>query len=262
MKRIKIDKFYELEDFENYIHLWNLAGLSGNGIILLKKIVDSIHSNNYLCPGKKLPSVLIAGDGRRLIAKAFINSLQSEDVRESPSLYLDNGNHSIQFFDGSSPQTAHLIHDIEHLTKIGESVLWRYIREGKCKYYNFMTNSIDRINFCNGLIVLTANDIKRVAQAILKEVDHVAIIESFSPENIKKLVHQILQFCGIPYKKNVLEEIVKIHPLNLDSVMQLLKNCMMLIRADLPDQLNIQTVKKAIKMTYGISAPFGEDIPF
>ena len=39
---------YELDEFEQYIHLWNvIPGGSGKGIVLLRKIVDSIQADNY-----------------------------------------------------------------------------------------------------------------------------------------------------------------------------------------------------------------------
>ncbi len=261
MKKIKIDKTYELEDFENYCHLWNLNGLSGEGITLLRKIVDSIHSNNYLCPGKRFPSALILGDGR-LLAKAYINSLQIEEVRECSGIHLENGYNSSLFFNSSIIPTAYLIIDVDQLTKYGESVLWRYMREGRCTYYNYMTNMIDRTVYCNGLIILTAKDAQRVAPSILKEVDHTVVIEPFSAENLKELIHQILQFCGVVYENRVIDEIVKIHPLNMDAVLHLLRNCITLIRAELADCLTLETVKKAKMLTYGIYPPFGEGIPF
>ena len=87
-KQTKQREHHDINEFEDHIHLWNIP-CSSNGIQLLQKIVDSVHYNHFQYPGKQLPSVLITGETRRLTAKALINSLKIEDIRECPGRYLD-----------------------------------------------------------------------------------------------------------------------------------------------------------------------------
>ena len=49
---------YEIDDFEQYAHLWNIVpGGSGKGVVILRKIVDAVKNDNYENPGNKLPSL-------------------------------------------------------------------------------------------------------------------------------------------------------------------------------------------------------------
>ena len=132
---------YEINDFENHCHLWNIVpGGSGKAIVLLRKIVDSILNNNYFEPYKQLPSFLILGEkdtGKKLITTAIANSLTIEDIRQIPAQYFETGMPSSQFFRDSGLDTAHIITNAEYLNKVGESVVWRYLKRGVCNYYNY-----------------------------------------------------------------------------------------------------------------------------
>lgn len=263
MSKTKHKDVYELEDYENHCHLWNIFA-GGNSLVLLRKIVDSIHYNNYARPGKRLPSLIVTGDQRRLVAKAFINSLKIEDIRECPGLYLDNGISSSHFFEDSLINTAHLITDTEHMTKTGESVVWRYLKEGKCGYYNFNSKNYDKIVHCNGLIILTSKNPGVVPQSIIKEVDHCVAMEPCSAEQIKMIICQQLKFCDIPYKgEAVLEEIVKTYPMEIGVIMRLLKTCIVLLRADLSNYLTVKIVRTAKRLcSLPVPPPPVDDIPF
>ena len=87
---------YELNDFKNRCHLWNIisGGNSDKAILKLRKIVDSIQSENYTNPYQKRPSFLIIGEkgcGKSLVSRAIANSLALEDIREAPAQYFENG---------------------------------------------------------------------------------------------------------------------------------------------------------------------------
>ncbi len=65
-----------IDEFEREVNLHRIiSGGMGKGLVLLRKIADSIHYNNYFNPGTKIPSVLICGEGARTHAYALINSL-------------------------------------------------------------------------------------------------------------------------------------------------------------------------------------------
>ena len=259
----KQTKQHEIEDFVNHIHLWNIP--STKGLTLLQKIVDSIQYNYYKNPGKQLPSVLINGEIRNLLANAFINSLQIEDVRECPGYYLDNGINSSQLFEQSLYGTAHLITDIEYLTTIGQSVIWKYLKERKCTYYNFMTKDYSKIIHCNGLIVLTANK-PNVSKSIKQRVDYCINTDMYSFEELRQFACQQLQFCGITYRgQAVIDEIVENDLVEFTSIMQLIKTCIMLVEADVSPSLTVKIVKEA-KRLCALQVPpdhdDDDDIPF
>ena len=184
MKKQQEQEIYELEEFSQQVHLWNLIpGGSGKPIVMLRKIVDSIQAENYSKPYRQLPSFMIVGEedtGNNLIARALVNSLAIEDIRESPGQYLDNGIPSSQFFKDSLFDTAHIITNIEQLSKIGESVLWKYLKLGTCKYYNYATRNYDLTLQCNGMIVMTAREKDKLSEAIRNAVDHIIELEPYT----------------------------------------------------------------------------------
>lgn len=243
-------EMHEIDEFETYCHLWNIfGGGSGKGLDLLRKIVDSIHANNYSNPGNKLPFILITGQGKDLIAKATVNSLNIEDVRVCKAQYFENGISSYQFFNDSLTNTAHIIEDLEQLKEAYESVLWRYLDQGFCNYYKFGNRGCDLILHCNGLIILTAKDIKLVSQPIIKAVSHIVELEPYSSEQLRLIAHQYLKFCGIEYQgEPVLQEIVGSAPYGIRVVMKTLKICIVLMRANLENCLTVEIVKKAKRL--------------
>ena len=262
---------YDMDDFENQCHLWNiLSGGSGRGIVKLRKIIDSIQSENYTTPYKQLPSFLIVGEsgtGKNLVAKAIANSLILTDVRETHSRYLDNGIQPNQFFSDSLLGTCHIISNVENLTIIAESVIWRHLKHGVCKYFNYMTREYDVIQHCNGMIILTAWNKSKIKKTIINSVDHVIELEPYTVEQQKLIVHQQLKFCDINYigSEMLLQEIVDqgvgILALSLD----FLKECIIVMRAEMLDSLDMNVVEKA-KRLWGSTAPVGapplKDIPF
>ena len=260
---------YEIDDFQHHCHLWNIVPSGqGKGIVLLRKIVDAIQNNNYSRPYNKIPSFLITGEeGKGLVARALVNSLQIEDIRECPSCYLENGISSHQFFSDSITNTAHIITHIEHLNKVAESVVWRYLAQGRCTYSNFFTKKIDSIIHCNGLIVLTTKNKDVLSSSIIKAIDNIVELERFSNEQLKLIVHQRLKFIGMEYDgEGILQEIVGKDPLGIGEVMQFLKKCVMLMHAENWDCLTYEIVEKAVRLS-SLSvepppSPPDDDIPF
>jgi hypothetical protein len=261
---------YDLDDFENQCHLWSIVpGGSGKGIVKLRKIIDSIQSGNYTNSYKQLPSFLIVGEpesGKNLVAKAIVNSLILTDVRECHARYLDNGIQSSQFFRDSLHGTCHVITNIENLSMVAESVIWRNLHNGNCKYYSYATKQYDLIQHSNGMIVLTALDKSKISQTILNAVDHVIELEPYSQEQVKIIVHQLLKFSDINYIGGdvVLQEIVDQGVGMIGLSLSFLKECIILIRAEMLDSLDMEVIEKA-KRIWGSTAPLGEpmkDIPF
>ncbi len=250
MEETQKQQLYEIDDFQNLCHLWSIVpGGNGKGILLLRKLVDAIQANNYSRPGNRLPSILIVGKGKQLVAKALVNSLAIVDARFCHAKYLDNGIGSSQFFNDSIASTAHIISHIEKLTPMSESVLWRYLVNGCCNYFNFASRKYDMILHCNGLIVLTAQDIESVSEPIIKAVDHTIELEPLSTDQLEIVVHQQLKFCGIEYEgEEVLQAIVGNDLDSIRPIMQFLKTCLVVMRAEHEDVLTVEIVEKARRL--------------
>ncbi len=250
-KQKEQQQIYEIEDFQNLCHLWSIVpGGNGKGILLLRKLVDSIQANSYSRPGSRMPSILITGkEGKMLVAKALVNSLAIVDARFCHAKYLDNGIGSNHLFMDSIANTAHIITHIEQLTTIGESVIWRYLTNGCCHYYNFITRKYDMILHCNGLVILTAKDIESVSEPIIKAVDHTIELQELTTDQLEIVVHQQLNFCGIEYAgEEVLQAIVGNDPDDVRPIMKFLRTCIVMMRAEHEDYLTVRIVEKARRL--------------
>ena len=242
----------DINDFENEVNLYRLvSGGSCSGLLLLRKLADKIHQDNYLSPGTRLPSLLLCGkEGTRLHALALLNSLCIEDIRECDSRYFDSGINSKEIFENSYFDTCHLITNIEQLRPQQEAVIWRYIKLGWCSYQNFALKTKEIIHN-NGMIILTTKDSSKVAPPILSAVDYKVGIEPYNQANLELLVHMMLRYSGIDYSNDeeVLKTIIEHACGELDIIINdLLKVCILLAQSEEGGKLSIKTVEKASKL--------------
>lgn len=256
-------KQYEISEFEEYAHLWNIVP-GGNGIILLRKIVDSIQ-NNFNEPLIRTPSFLIVGEkgtGKKLVARAIANSLALEDIRVCPAEYFENGIFSSQFFWDSSFNTAHIITDIEQSKGTAEATLWKYVKNRECKYFNHMDRNYSNTICCNGWIIMTCKDTDLINDAMLSAVDHIIEIEPLNNDQLIAVLHQKLVFVGVEYAgEEVLKAIVDAGMGRMELAMDFLKKSLILLNAEMKDCLDMQIVNKAKRMT-GISGDFDDAVPY
>ena len=261
---------HQLDEFEDNCHLWNIVpGGSGNGIVLLRKIVDSIQHDNYSAPNNKLPVISITGSsgvGKEFTARALVNSLAIQDIRICPGRFFENGYYSHQFFTDSFPATAHVITNIEDMRSSAESTLWKYIYNRQCSYYNGTDRTYDNIVFCNGSIVLTANSKDKISDLILKAADYQVELEPLNLDQIEAALHQRLFFCGIEYDGDeVLKAMVHHGGGNIEYAIRFLKHCMMVMKSETADFLDMTIVKKASRISpipLKKPVPIDDDMPF
>ena len=260
----KTKEKHKIDEFEQHIHLWNLVpGGSGKGIVLLRKIVDTIQNENYSDPGNNLPSFLITGTtGKKIVARALVNSLAIEDIRVCPGKYFENGIMAYQFFWNSLVGTAHIITDIEQLQEKAESTLWKYLKNRKCSYYNHLNRAYDNIIFCNGVIVMTTSDGDLVSENILKATDNIIELEEMNLDRLEAIIHQRLVFCGVEYEGDeVLRAIIDIGKGKIDLIILFLKKCLMYMNSEMVEFLDMGVVRK-VKGLGGMAVEPWDDIPF
>ncbi len=266
-KQKEQEEKYEISDFETHCHLWNIVpGGSGKGIVTLRKIVDAIQNDNYTNPGNTPPSFLITGaEGIGLVARALANSLALEDIRVCPGKYFENGIPSYQFFWDSIANTAHIVVDVEDIKEKAEAVLWKYLNNRKCSYYNHANRAYDNIIHCNGLIVMTAEKEDMVSDLILKATDYIIELQPFTLDQLEAIVHQRLVFSKIEYEgEEVLQAIIDIGKAKIDLIMKFLKKSLMLIKAEMEECLTMKIVEKARRLSSlpGYPSAVGDDMPF
>ena len=259
---------YEFDQFKDHCHLWNVVLGGDKTIVLLRKIIDSLQSDSYSNPYQKRPSFLIVGDedtGKNLVARAIANSMAIEDIREAPGRYLDNGIASHLFFRDSLYDTTHIITNIECLNKTGECNLWKYLKDGFCKYFNFRTHAYDLEQHCYGMIIMTVTERDRLSKSpILQTVDHVIELEPYSSEQVKIIAHQLLKFCSTEYAgEQILEEILDQGSGQVGLAIDFMKTCVLIMRAEMLDCLDMEIVEKAKRIWQTtVHAPSVKDMPF
>ena len=269
MKQEMKQEQHQISEYEDHCHLWNLVpGGSGKGIVMLRKIVDAIQHDNYSNPGNENPTFLITGKtGKRLATRALINSLAIEDFRVCPGRYFENGYFSHQFFRDSYYSTAHIITNIDKVLIKSEPTLWKYLNDKECAYYNSTQRSYDSITHCNGIIVMTAQHKDMVTDAILKATDYVIELEPLNSDQLEAVVHQRLVFCGVDYKNSeeVLKAIIEAGFGEIEFVIPFLKKCLMLMKAEMLDCLDLEVVNRVdrlLSMPVPPLAHKADDIPF
>ena len=208
--------------------------------------------------------MITGATGKKLVAKALANSLVLEDVRICPAQYFENGIYSSQYFWDSSVNTAHIITDIEQLKGTAEATLWKYLKNRECKYYNHTDRNYSNTLCCNGWIIMTCMDTKLINDAMLSAIDHIIEIEPLNNDQLLAVLHQKLVFVGCEYAgEEVLKEIVDAGNREIDQIMEFLKKCLMLIKADMGDCLDMKIINRAKRMS-GIPVDFDveDEMPF
>jgi hypothetical protein len=243
-----IPQISSLEEFEQAVNLYRLisGGTSRKGLVLLRKIVDLIHYNNYFAPGTKLPSILICGEGARTHSYALINSLCCEDVRECSGKFFDRGIPSKVFFEESTTKVVHLITNIENIGGY-EAILWDYLRNGRHRYEH-MYGGYEYIH-CNGMILLTTSDLSKVSQVLIDTLDYIVRLEPYKKDQLVLIAIERLQMLGIDYEiEKVVDDIIKYSGQGIYQLMDFLKKCVLLVRAEYGSRLTAKIVEKAQKL--------------
>ena len=242
--------------FEAYSNLWTLPRTDCSGIEMLKSIANSINNGKT----DRYPSILIVGDSKDYIAQCFVNSIQMLDIRICDYSHFEAGTPSFQFFDYSSPQTAHIIQDIENQKKIGEAYLWKYLSMRCCPYtYRGREPTIIHLN---GIIILTAKIIQQVPDSIYKAIDHACILKQHTKDYLIQVIRQYLNYFGIEYTNKIIETILKDNK-SVRELIQVAKTCIVLMKSEQQNKLSLNLVYKAIEITGAVTKAIDMDeIPF
>lgn len=244
----------DIDDFEQDIHLWNMiSGGSAKGLMLLRKVVDATFSKT---DKSRMPRVLIIGDdnsGSNFHARALTKSLCLEDIKEVPAKFIDGsgGMNSKEFFASNCGlNSAHLIYDLDALRSSAESVLWRYLKIGSIAYDNPLRESeAPEMIFCNGLMVLTVNELQKISKQIIDAMDFVVKLEPYSPQQLELIVLQRLKYCNVSYEsEEVLKGIVHHADKTINGVIHFLKICLTIIGADGRNEITLKDVALAARL--------------
>lgn len=236
---------YKYEEFDQHISLFNcIPAGKGNSLILLRKIVDGIQNSHF----DRNPSILVVGEAAPLFATATANTLCSIDIRTIEAKYLYGVQNQIEFFSDSLFNTIHIINNFEK-ANFAEPVIWQFLKNGVYKFGSYLSRPEIYIHV-NGIIILTASDIKSISQPIIDAVGFKVEIESYTQAQLELVVHQRLKFCGIDYcgDEQVLKTIVEYGCGQLKYIIEFLKICILLAQTDGNNKLTLKIVERACKL--------------
>ncbi len=246
MKETQQEQTYQFDEFDNHVNLWNLVSPgSGKCLDMLRHIEEGIHAANFY----KSPTILIAGEECETFAMAMTNSLCVDDVRNCDGKYFNIIKNQMDFFDNSMDNTVHIMSNVEKMG-MSESVLWDFIKKREHCFTIPLSGSFKKYIFLNGVLILTAKDIKRVSDTIKAEVNFVVVLEPYTREQLAMILKQRLQFCGINYGQNdeVLKAITEFGTGDHSIVIRFLRSCILVAETEGKDCLTLELVKKTAGM--------------
>ncbi len=238
---------YKFEEFEEHLNLFNIVPAGdGKSLDLLRVVTDGIQSGHF----DKKPSILIAGDGSINFAIAMANTLCPQELKICDAHYLLTTKDQMDFFGETLPDTIHIIQRVEKMG-INESVLWNYLKN---RFYKFKLSYDCRLVeyiYLNGMIIIVAQDIQKVSQAILDSTDFKVVIEPYSQKQIEMIVRQRLKFCGIYEQNNeVITTILEYACGGLKRIIEILRICVLLVSQEGKKCLTMELVQKAVNLAF------------
>ncbi len=232
------------EDFEQVVSLWQVvpSGM-GYGLAQLRAIVDSQLNGT----GSSLRSVLITGEAAELHGSAFLRAMGYENINQIHGALLQPAHRVVEFFCHSM-DTAHLITHVEHMITAIHPYICQAVRCGQYAVYDYGKRELVAYSVPSP-IVLTASNKKNVPAPMVEAVEYVVHIEPYRAEQLELVALQRLKYSGLTYQdEQVLRQIVRGGRERYDSVIDLLKLVMLLVKADGRQVVGISDVEKALRM--------------
>ena len=109
---------------------------------------------------------------------------------------------------------------------------------------------------------MTTTDTERINDAMLSAIDYIIHIDELNRDQLEAIVHQKLVFAGVEYRDEVLREIIDAGEEKIGLVMEFLKRCLMLMRAEMQEYLSLELVNKAKRLSGIPDLDIEDTIPF
>lgn len=236
----------DLHEFDD-VSLWQLIP-NGTGLSLnyLRKLADYI----LLQQPDRMPSVCLLGpEGKRTLARAFLNAIAMEDIREVDARVIQQYSGLRSFFEGALTGTGLIITNAQCLPPHTHNELFSIITERRYSQYNVSSRKTEWVPM-NGLVILTASVSSNNLAPILNKIDHVLHLELYTQEQRKLIVLQRIRYCGgLDYEnEKALEQIVHTGNTILRDVLRLLQACIVIVRAEERTNICLDDVNRAAKL--------------
>lgn len=238
-------KQVKLDEYDN-ISLWQLLPSgSGKGLKKLKEIVNSeLNSHPQRSMDKPL-SILISGiAGKRTHSFATLRGLGYGYVKHSPAALLGNMNDLVEFFQGSTSETAYVISDLHSVNTGVLKKFYQILAEGNLIAHNHITHQKTMFPVL-GPVVMTVRDLNKVPIYLKECFSYTVSLGEYTPQQKELIALQRLKYAGIEIEDEQVLKTLMIHSLSgLDGLIQLLDLSITVMLGDGRDVLTATDVRK------------------
>jgi hypothetical protein len=238
-------KQVKLDEYDN-ISLWQLLPSgNGKGLKKLKEIVNSeLNSHPQRSMDKPL-SVLISGQsGKRTHAFSTLKALGYEYIKHSPAALLANMNDLVEFFQGSTPETAYVISDLHSINTGVLKKFYQILNEGNLIAHNHITHQKTLFPVL-GPVAMTIRDQNKIPIYLKESFTYSVSLGEYTAQQKELITLQRLKYAGIEIQDEQVLKTLLLHcHSELNGLIQLLDLSITVMLGDGRDVLTSGDVRK------------------
>ena len=247
MKKQKEQHISDINCFDNESSIYQIL-FQDRTISMLKYIIEKISLDEYECVNFRLPSVmLIGGEGKQLIARAFSTSL-CYNFEHIQGQYLGTGGYSGSLYQDVHEMTVYYISSGEKLSNYSMTLLHNSLRYDFMKFKTSASQEDVIITAYNKLFVLGVNDSKEISQDLCKATDYHCHLNNYTTENQELLIEQRLRWSHMKFEKQVPAIIVKNGEGSIGRCIRLLSASYLVMRGNNREKITIKDVEIGIAL--------------
>jgi hypothetical protein len=186
-------------------------------------------------------------EGKQTHARAFLNAVAVDSVRQIEASILQPYGGIRSFFDESSRNTGFIIRNAELLASHTHEFMYGILSERRFPKYNPIEAKIELIPV-HGTIILTASPpYSQPIHALIKQMDHIVELPPYTPnhELLKLVLYQRIRYCALNAEENVLDAIVVRGGRTLSRTIRLLQACVVIVRGQGRSKITVEDVRRA-----------------
>jgi hypothetical protein len=234
----------EFSVFDDEVSLWQLI-YPGDGKVRgqFEDIIESLEHRQY----SKTPpvSVLIVGkEGKRLHAASFLKGLGKDVIRSAPARYFTSVEEVKRLLMHTQEYFGYIVSQFEPLEHLNYSLLCEIISNGTYTVFEKMKNAWITYHLNNPIIV-TAEKISLVPQCMVEKFDHIVFLQDYTPEQIREIIEQRLDFCRIDYDGQFIDSVMRLSGQSLKRAIRVIEACITVMQAREQERLSAEHLERA-----------------
>ena len=236
----------DITDFEP--NLWNYIGQE-KAITILKAIVDQFYNDKNSGRNVSIPSILLVGNeglGKRTIAKAISDAFGNTEFKEMIGQILHMGDDIFVIKDTGEDATIY-INSAECLSLPAQSLIFKMVNENILYIKKPFEDEAEEIPLDNRLIILSAQNTKRICYSIKKAIDITITLSDYSDNEISQILDQRIRALNWEIEtKDILKMITHYSQNNPAEALKILQMAYRIMISSDKDILEMNHIRKAL----------------